>query len=106
MGIIGLARTKKRIEGIITGDDESGKVGQELTSNVEEDEEEVACDNPEDDVDLGDRSLLLEIVKEAIFGQLVKQPLADAAAHQMRGRRVCACEERIGIVGLPPYQAE
>lgn len=55
---------------VITRDQETGKVNQELASDVEEDEEKVDADKAEDGVDLGDGGLSFEVVEERVFGEL------------------------------------
>jgi len=42
-----------------------------LTTDVEEDEEEVECDQAEEPVDLGESSLPLEVVQSIIFRELL-----------------------------------
>jgi hypothetical protein len=55
---------------VITRDQETGKINQELASDVEEDEEKVDADKTEDGVDLGDGGLSFEVVEEGVFGEL------------------------------------
>lgn len=57
--VITLSHTEQSLEGIIPRDHKPGDIGQELSSDVEEDEEEIGRDKPEERVDLGDRGLLL-----------------------------------------------
>lgn len=54
MCVIRLGGGEEGIERVVAGNDKSGKVGEELTTVVEEDEEEVDEANAADDVDLGD----------------------------------------------------
>jgi hypothetical protein len=68
--IINLARTEQRIEGIISGDEETSKVDKERAGDVEEYQEEVEAEETKDDVNLGDRGLLLEVVQGRILGEL------------------------------------
>lgn len=70
LGIITLSNTEKGLKRIVAWDYETGDIGKELTTDVEEDEEEVGCDQTEESVDLGDRSLLLEVVQDRILGKL------------------------------------
>ena len=70
MGVIGLARGEEGLERVVAGDEEAGKVDEELASDVEEDEEEVEGAETEDDVDLGDGALLLKVVEGRVLGQL------------------------------------
>ena len=41
LGIINLAGTEKSLHGIVAGNDKTSQVGQELTAEVEDDEEKV-----------------------------------------------------------------
>lgn len=61
---------EKRLKGVITGDQETGKVDEELASNVKEDKEEVDSDKAEDDIDLGDIGLTLKVGKDRVLGEL------------------------------------
>lgn len=70
LGIINLARTEQGFQGIISWDEEPGKVYKKLASNVEEDKEKVDADEAEKCVDLRHRSLLFEVVEHGIFGEL------------------------------------
>lgn len=67
LGIISLACTKQRLQRVITRDDESRKVHEELSSDVKEDEEEVDARDAEEGIDFGDRCLLLEVVERRIL---------------------------------------
>lgn len=67
LGIIALPNTKECVEGIITRNHETRKVGQKLPTDVKEDEEEVECDEAEESVDLWEASLLLEVVQSVIL---------------------------------------
>jgi hypothetical protein len=70
VGVIGLALREESLERVVAGDEEASKVDEELSSNVEEDEEEVEGTETEDDVDLGDGALLLKVVEGRVLGQL------------------------------------
>lgn len=62
LSIVDLARTEQRRERVVAGEDEAGNVHEECAANVEEDKEEVQRSQAEDNVDLGDGSLLLQVV--------------------------------------------
>lgn len=64
--------SKQRMKRVISRNQETGKVNQELAGNVEEDEEEVDSYETEDGVDLGDRGLSLEVVEKRVLGELQK----------------------------------
>jgi len=68
LGVVDLASAEECIEGVVSRKDEPSKVHKKLAANVEEDEEEVEADKAEEGVDLGDASLLLEIVEGRILG--------------------------------------
>jgi len=70
LGIVGFAGAEECLEGIVSGNDETGKVDKEIAANVEEDEEEVEADKTKEGVDLGDAGLLLEVVEGRILGEL------------------------------------
>lgn len=70
LSIINLACAEERIHGVVCWDDEGGDVGQESTSEVEEDEEEVDSDETEDSVGLWDIGLSLKVVENWVSGEL------------------------------------
>lgn len=70
VSVISLASSEKSFKGVVSGDDETSKVGEELSGNVEEDGEEVESSNTKDQVDLGDGGLLLKVVEEVVLGEL------------------------------------
>mgnify|MGYP000288656221 CR=1 FL=1 len=84
MGVIGLARGEESLERVVAGDDETGKVDEELAGNVEEDKEEVQGGKTEDNVDLGDRALSLKVVECRVLGELYRR----AGQHHGRWRIV------------------
>jgi len=71
LGVIGGGSGEQGLEGVVTGEDETGKVDEELASDVEEDQEEVNTDQTQDDIDLGDRGLTLKVVQDRVLGQLL-----------------------------------
>ena len=54
LSIIGRARAKQGLKREVTWNEEAGEVDQKLSTDVEEDEEEVEAGEPKDEVDLGD----------------------------------------------------
>ena len=68
LSVITLANTEQGFEGIVPRNHKSGNIGQELSANIEEDEEEVSCNQSEEGVDLGDRGLFLQVVQSRILG--------------------------------------
>jgi hypothetical protein len=67
LSIISLAGAKQSFQRIVSGNDEAGKVDEELASNVEEDEEEIQGEKAEDDIDFRNRRLALEVVEGRIL---------------------------------------
>jgi len=68
--IIGLGCAEQSFEGVIARDSESSEIGQELSCNVEEDEEEVGGNDTEEGVGLWDICLPLEVVEGRVSRQL------------------------------------
>lgn len=64
----------KSNEGVVTRDNEGGKVCKQLsnTTKIEEDKEEVEDSKSNDSVSLGDASLGLNLLEERVFFQLLK----------------------------------
>lgn len=71
LGVIALAGGEEGLEGVVGGDDEAGGVDEELSSNVEEDKEEVEGAEAEDNVNLGNVGLLLKLLQLRVLGQLL-----------------------------------
>lgn len=70
LSIIDLARAEQRSQRVVAGDDEARDVNEELSGDVEEDEEEVEGSETEDSIDLGHGSLLLKVVEGGVLGKL------------------------------------
>lgn len=70
LGVVGLARSKQRIKRVVTGNDEAGDVGQELTAEIEENQEEVQRDGANHGIRLGDSRLLLKVGESRVLGEL------------------------------------
>jgi hypothetical protein len=75
--IITFSHAKQSFEGVISWNHESSEIGKELTSNVEEDEEEVGCDKAKKGVNLGNGSLFLQVVQGRVLGELSWQKSVD-----------------------------
>lgn len=66
-------------EGVVSGDDEAGEVGEELATEVEDDEEEVKSTNTDDGIGLGNAGLSFQVVERGILGQLsLRVRMSDA----------------------------
>lgn len=70
LSIICLARGEQGIERVVARNQETGKVDEELASDVEEDEEGVDTDQAKDDIDLRNGGLALEVVEDRVLGEL------------------------------------
>lgn len=88
LGVIRGTRREEGLEGVVAGEKETGKVDEELASNVEEDQEEVDSDQAEDHVDLGDIGLTLKVVEDRVLGELSEKMsvsnesfIAEACCH-------------------------
>jgi len=68
LSIIGFANTKQGFQGVISWNNEASNVGKKLSTDIEKDEEEVGCRDPEEGIDFGDGGLLLQIVQDRILG--------------------------------------
>jgi len=71
LSVVGFAHAEESLERIVTRDNESSKIGQQLSSDIEEDEEEVDSDKPEEAIDLGKSGLLLKVIQDLILGKLL-----------------------------------
>jgi hypothetical protein len=72
LSVIRGARSEEGLERVVTGEEETGEVNEELASDVEENEEEVDADETQDDIDLGDVGLALQVVQNWVLGKLIK----------------------------------
>jgi hypothetical protein len=70
LSIICLARGEHGIERVVARNQETGKVDEELASDVEEDQEGVDSDQAEDDIDLRNGGLALQVVEDRVLGEL------------------------------------
>lgn len=70
LSVIFLGGGKEGTQRVVAGDDESSKVGEELATKVENDEEEVEGNNTNCGVSFGNAGRLLEVVQGGVFGQL------------------------------------
>jgi hypothetical protein len=70
LSIVNFACAEQGVQGVVSRNDKSCKVHEELSTDVEEDQKEVDSDESEEGVHLGDAGLLLEIVESRVFGQL------------------------------------
>lgn len=84
LGVIRAARGEEGLERVVAGQEETGKVDEELASDVEEDQEEVNSDQAKDGVDLGDGGLSLQVVEHRVLGQLLEKYQSDKSSCKTR----------------------
>jgi hypothetical protein len=68
LSVVNFARTEERFHGVVPRDNEPSDIGQDLTTEVEEDEEEVQADETEEGINLWHGGLSLEVVKDLVRG--------------------------------------
>lgn len=68
--VVSLANSEESLQGIVGWDDKTSKVGEELASKVEEDQEEIQEADTADNINLGDICLLLKVYEHRIFAKL------------------------------------
>ncbi len=68
--VIHLAGTEQGLQGVVARDEETSQVGQELTAEVEDDEEEIQSADTDNAIDLRDPGLLLNVDQGRVFGKL------------------------------------
>lgn len=69
---------EKCIERVVCWQCEASGVYEEFSGDIEEDEEEVECAEPEDYVDFGDAGLLLKVIESWVFRQFPLQQRVSA----------------------------
>jgi len=93
LGIIGLGRGEKGLQRIVPRNDEASDIGEKLTSQVENDKEEVQRGKADNRIGFGNRSLLLKVIERRIFGELSVE-LSHVVLDAILGRRHC-CNSRM-----------
>jgi len=73
LNIICGASSEECMEGVITGDNEAGKIDEKLASDVEKHQEEIRPNQTQEGVDFGNRGLSLQVVEHRVFGELLVQ---------------------------------
>lgn len=71
LSVIARLGGEESLERVVGRNNETSGVDEELSGNVEEDEEEVEGAETENDVDLGDVGLLLKLLQLRVLGQLL-----------------------------------
>jgi len=99
LSVVSLADREQCFQGVVAWNDESGDVRKKLTSDVEEDEEEVECAQSEKGVNLGNRSLLLKVVQAWVLGKLLIKVSDVALGFVLEGRHDewCICTGAISL---------
>jgi hypothetical protein len=96
--ILGVGR-EEGLERVVPGDDEAGKVSEQLATEVEDDEEEVERRDADGSVGLGDASLLLDVVQGGVLGELGQGRGQRANAHTKKRKAAGSF-----VIYLPPYR--
>lgn len=73
LSIIRGARTEQGLQRVITRDNETNDIDEERTGNVKEHQQDVGSNQSQDGVGLGNRRLLLQVVKDGVFGKLSRR---------------------------------
>lgn len=76
LGVICLAGGEESTKRVVSRNHETRNVGQQLTTEVENDQEEVERSEAEHSVGLGNRGLLFEVVQGRVFGELLHCPVS------------------------------
>jgi len=71
LGIVDAATGEQGVQRVVSWDDKANGVHKELSSDVEEDEEEVQCTKSENYVDLGHVGVGFKIVEQLVFAELL-----------------------------------
>lgn len=71
LSVIGGTGSEESLKRVVTGNQETGKVDEELASDVEENQEEVDANQTQDRIDLGDVGLALQVVKNGVLRELL-----------------------------------
>lgn len=71
LSVVPFSSAEQSIQRVVPWKNKSRKVGKKLTSDVEEDEKEVECNNTQESVDLGNVALLLEVVQGWVLGEFL-----------------------------------
>jgi len=86
LGIIRLANAEQGLERVVSRNHESSNVCKELAADVEENEEEIGCDQSEEGVDFRDRGLFLQVVQGGILRKLLINLVNVALGFVLEGR--------------------
>jgi len=71
LSIICFTNTEESFKRVVSRNDETSKIGKKLSTDVEEDEEEVGSNKTQESIHFGDRCLLLQIVQDWILRKLL-----------------------------------
>lgn len=72
LSIILLGGGEKSVQRVVGRDNIASKIGQELATEVEDDEEEVKSNDANGSISLGDTRSLLEVVQSGVLRQLFR----------------------------------
>jgi hypothetical protein len=76
LGVIDGAAGEQRVEGVVGRNDKANRVHKKLSSDVEEDQEEVQGAESEHDIDFGYIGIGLEVIEDFVFPELRRDLLA------------------------------
>jgi len=71
LGIVDGVGGEEGVQGVVRRNGKADSIDEELGGNVEEDEEEVKSAEAEDNIDLGNRGLLLKVVEHLVLCELL-----------------------------------
>lgn len=99
LSVIGGVRGEESVEGVVARDDEPGNVGQQLTAQVEDDQEEIQGAQADGSVSLGETGGLLEVGDGRVLGELSVKS-ANILLHTiLRGRHDDSCKKITSQMG-------
>lgn len=110
LSVVRFSSAEQSIQRVVPWKNKSRKVGKKLTSDVEEDEKEVECNDTQESVDLGNVALLLEVVQGWVLGELRPQLVKKFIHQRTSSTSVVARTDSLsipqpGVCGnLLPYQ--
>lgn len=78
LSVVRPSSTEQSVQRVVPWKSKSRKVGEELASDVEEDEKEVECNDTQESIYLRNVALLLEVVQGWVFGELRPRLVASS----------------------------
>jgi hypothetical protein len=90
------ARSEESCQRVVSGDDESSKVGEKLAAEVEDDQEKVQGTEADGSVGFGNAGRLLEVVEGGVLGELSRRFVRCCGG---QGSQRCSCECQKATLG-------